>query len=266
MFNVMLKMTAVNTVNDESRMGCNRIEFSNILRSKNYSVTNLTDFQDDHYYYEAEKQNLNISFFEYQNNDDAYDSYMYFYDSIRSEANDLSKSIKIAGKKDNFNVYEVTDNEKTYIVARKNNTVVFSIVSSQYKEEIKQTFEILGYNTTLDINMSNFLIVFLLIFISIYTFILVIYWKIFVKAGYKGWKSLIPIYNIYLMFKVTFGTGWYFLLMFIPLVNFVIMFVLLYKLAKNFGKSTAFAICNMVLFIFTMQIIAFDESEYLLKK
>lgn len=28
-------------------------------------------------------------------------------------------------------------------------------------------------------------------------------WKIFVKAGEKGWKSIIPIYNIYIMFKMT---------------------------------------------------------------
>lgn len=27
-------------------------------------------------------------------------------------------------------------------------------------------------------------------------------WKLFKKAGIPGWKSLIPIYNIYLMFKI----------------------------------------------------------------
>jgi len=27
-------------------------------------------------------------------------------------------------------------------------------------------------------------------------------WKIFVKAGEKGWKALIPIYNLVVMFKI----------------------------------------------------------------
>ena len=28
-------------------------------------------------------------------------------------------------------------------------------------------------------------------------------WKIFTKAGEKGWKSLIPIYNVYILFKIS---------------------------------------------------------------
>lgn len=42
--------------------------------------------------------------------------------------------------------------------------------------------------------------------------------------------------------------------------------MLWYKLAKAFGKSTGFAVCNIFLSVFTLQIIAFDESEYILKR
>lgn len=32
-------------------------------------------------------------------------------------------------------------------------------------------------------------------------------WKIFEKAGEKGWKSIIPIYNLYILFKMTKTKG-----------------------------------------------------------
>ena len=35
-------------------------------------------------------------------------------------------------------------------------------------------------------------------------------WKVFEKAGEKGWKSLIPFYNIYILFKVLGIKEWYF--------------------------------------------------------
>lgn len=44
-------------------------------------------------------------------------------------------------------------------------------------------------------------------------------WMIFEKASEPGWKCLIPIYNLFIFFKITWLNGWYFLLMFIPLVN-----------------------------------------------
>jgi uncharacterized membrane protein YhaH (DUF805 family) len=51
-------------------------------------------------------------------------------------------------------------------------------------------------------------------------------WKIFTKAGQAGWKSLIPIYNMVIMCRLVGWSGWYVLLMFIPLVN---VFVLKFK-------------------------------------
>jgi len=34
-------------------------------------------------------------------------------------------------------------------------------------------------------------------------------WKIFKKAGEPGWKCLIPIYNIYIMYKIVGMRGWF---------------------------------------------------------
>lgn len=62
-------------------------------------------------------------------------------------------------------------------------------------------------------------------------------WKIFVKAGKPGWAVFVPFYGNYCQFDITFGCGWLFLLMFVPCVNFVVMFMLYFKLAKVFGKG-----------------------------
>ena len=65
--------------------------------------------------------------------------------------------------------------------------------------------------------------------------------KVFKKAGRPGWAVIVPIYNLYVLFDIAWGKGIMFLLMLIPVVNFVIMIMLYIKLAKAFGKSGGFA-------------------------
>ena len=50
-------------------------------------------------------------------------------------------------------------------------------------------------------------------------------WKAFAKAGQPGWAVLIPIYNIYVMCKIAGRPGWWVFLFLVPLVNFVILFI-----------------------------------------
>ena len=38
--------------------------------------------------------------------------------------------------------------------------------------------------------------------------LIIAWWKIFTKAGVAGWKSLIPIYNIYLLYKIANVSFW----------------------------------------------------------
>ena len=44
-----------------------------------------------------------------------------------------------------------------------------------------------------------------------YLFVIIALWKIFTKAGIKGWKSLIPIYNLYCAFKMIGLSPWWIL-------------------------------------------------------
>ncbi len=88
-------------------------------------------------------------------------------------------------------------------------------------------------------------------------------WKLFEKAGEAGWKSIIPIYDVYILFKIAWGKGILFLLMFIPIVNIVIYIMLYWKLAKSFGQSTG--MCVLMLFFpqIVMLILAFGSAEYI---
>ena len=91
---------------------------------------------------------------------------------------------------------------------------------------------------------------------------IVAWWKIFEKAGEAGWKSIIPFYNYYILFKIAWGNGLLFLLMFIPFVNFIIAIILEVKLAKAYGQSGGFAVGLIFLpNIFTL-ILAFGSSQY----
>ena len=72
-----------------------------------------------------------------------------------------------------------------------------------------------------------------------YLFILVFYiacvigmWKMFEKADRPGWASLIPFYNLYCVYDIGWGTGWLFLLTFVPCVGFIFDIMLYFKMAK----------------------------------
>lgn len=34
-------------------------------------------------------------------------------------------------------------------------------------------------------------------------------WMVFVKAGYKGWKAIIPVYNYYILLRITRHSAWW---------------------------------------------------------
>ena len=62
-------------------------------------------------------------------------------------------------------------------------------------------------------------------------------WKLLEKARQAGWKALIPFYNFFILLKIVGRPGWWILLLFIPLVNIVINFIVSNDAAKSFGKG-----------------------------
>ena len=93
-------------------------------------------------------------------------------------------------------------------------------------------------------------------------FIVAANWKVFTKAGQPGWACLVPIYNFVILLKVVQRPMWWLLLLFIPLAGFVVALVMLFDLAKVFGKGAAFGFGLLFLPFIFYPILAFGESEY----
>lgn len=68
----------------------------------------------------------------------------------------------------------------------------------------------------------------LLIPLVIYILAIVAYWQMFTKAGEPGWKSIIPIYNIYIAYKISWKN---------PTPNFWIWFIA--SLVSGIGSGAA---------------------------
>lgn len=94
-------------------------------------------------------------------------------------------------------------------------------------------------------------------------FSLITTWIIFKKAGQPGWAAIIPIYNLIIMLKVVKLDWWHiFILLFVPFATVVYAIIIRLKLAKLFGKSTAFGVLSIFFPIITDAIIAFGEAKY----
>lgn len=87
-------------------------------------------------------------------------------------------------------------------------------------------------------------------------------WKLFSKAGEAGWKSIIPIYNMYILFKIVYGNGLKFLLLLIPILDFIVMIALYFRLAKVYGKGAGFGVLLLLFEPIALPILAFGNSEY----
>lgn len=112
-------------------------------------------------------------------------------------------------------------------------------------------------------------------------------WKIFTKAGEAGWKSLIPIYNVYVLYKISGISFWLWLI--VPalisgvfasfvgdgsssmssvwsLCSSIVMIVAEAKFAKSlatsFGRGTGFAVGLFFLPNIFELILGFGSSKY----
>ena len=99
--------------------------------------------------------------------------------------------------------------------------------------------------------------------LAISVLLIVAMWRIFQKAGKPGWAAIVPFYNIYVMYEITWGSGWRFLMLLIPFYNIILAIQTQVKLAKAFGKSGGFAVGLIFLPYVFQPILGFDDSVYL---
>lgn len=123
----------------------------------------------------------------------------------------------------------------------------------------------MDYNSTMyvtDTASAGLGVGWMLVILAMAVLMIVAMWRIFAKAGEAGWKAVIPFYNTYILYKITWGNGLYFLLLLIPCANFVIQIITSVKLAKVFGKGIGFTLGLIFLGPIFQLILAFDSSEY----
>ena len=96
-----------------------------------------------------------------------------------------------------------------------------------------------------------------------YLITVIILWRIFTKAGRPGWLAIIPIVNTIVLIQVAGYSGWFILLVWIPIVGWVLGIIFAIGLARNFGKGGAFGF--FLLWLFSLiggLILAFGSAEY----
>jgi hypothetical protein len=103
---------------------------------------------------------------------------------------------------------------------------------------------------------------FMVLGIALAILMIVCQWKIFEKAGQPGWACLIPIYNLIVMFQIAKKPEWWVILCFVPFVNIVISFIMIFAIAEKFGKSGGFAIGMILLPYIFFPVLAFGDSRY----
>lgn len=135
---------------------------------------------------------------------------------------------------------------------------------------------------------SSFLAVIIIGVLLFYVLSVIACWKIFTKAGEAGWKALIPIYNTYIMYKISNLSFVYWFIIpivcvsvlsgistsvdseglkgFLSVASAVVEIVMLAKfssaLAKAFGKGTGFAVGLFFFPNIFQLILGFGSAKY----
>ena len=101
-----------------------------------------------------------------------------------------------------------------------------------------------------------FLFVFLLVAIALLS--LAANWRLFQKMGYEGWKSVIPLYNQFLLFKAVFGNGWLALVVwFMPVIAGFLSVGVLFITARVLHLQAISTLLSMLILIAAVIIVVF---------
>ena len=87
----------------------------------------------------------------------------------------------------------------------------------------------------------------LIIVILFYLLQIIAQWKLFTKAGEGGWKSLIPVYNYYTLFKITWSRTAFFVM-----AGLMIASAILLAKTDSDGCLLAGRICSGIVSLITI--------------
>ena len=133
------------------------------------------------------------------------------------------------------------------------------------------TESLFGYFFTLGIGL---IILCALIIIPVVIVYLIGLWKVFEKAGRKGWEALIPCYNSWVLTEITGAAWWYAVIIIVDSLNLlngplgdiisiaacVSWFFVFYNLGKKFHKGISFSILTTIFTFVMIPIAGFSKS------
>ena len=134
---------------------------------------------------------------------------------------------------------------------------------------IKDIYRITGVNLALT-NAAT--VVYSIMSFVASVLIIISYWKIFVKAGERGWKIFIPVYNVYILYKISGMKKHFWFAVIAQLVSAVFMFRVLVLYADNGADAVlnsssatalffgALALSALALIISVVQIYKFTKA------
>ena len=102
----------------------------------------------------------------------------------------------------------------------------------------------------------------MIIYLAVIVLMIAGLWKAFAKAGKPGWAAIVPIYNLVVALQIAGKPLWWILLMFIPLVNFIILILVWIDFAKAYGKGAGFAMGLVFLPVIFFPILGFGDAQY----
>ena len=98
--------------------------------------------------------------------------------------------------------------------------------------------------------------------LAIMVFFFAAFWRVFAKAGKPGWAAIVPIYNVVVLMQIAGRPVWWVLLMFIPIVNIIVSFVVVMDIARAFGKGAGFGVGLFFLAPVFYPILGFGSADY----
>lgn len=88
------------------------------------------------------------------------------------------------------------------------------------------------------------------------------FWKTFEKAGEPGWAAIVPIYNIYVLVKISGNRWWWFILLFVPVINFLATIKISIDIAGKFNRGVLFGLGLAFLSFIFYLILGFGDYQY----
>lgn len=88
-------------------------------------------------------------------------------------------------------------------------------------------------------------------------------WKIFEKAGEKGWKALVPVYGFYLWLKILKKPWWWLIIFLIPGVGFMMTMVMagITSTALQKKKTSDMLLAGLFFFIY-LPLLGFGKAKF----